>query len=335
LLAKKIGIDLGTSRVRIHVKGEGIVVDEPSIVAFDPGRARIVAYGKQAAEMAAKAPESVQVVRPLREGVITDLAATEALLRHFIDRVQGRQRIFKPEVMICIASGVGRVERRDLTEAAISAGARQAWLIDEALAAALGAGLEIAQLQGHAMCVVGAGTTEIAVIAESGTVVARSIPMGGDRMDAAIAAHLRREHNLLIEEHSAEQLKISTGAALPVSSPPVTVVDGLDASSRSAKSIRLNANEIAEAIGECLRPIADAVREVIEETPPKLAADVRQRGFVLTGGAAQLAGLDRYLSTQTGIPARLAAQPAISVVMGAGMALESFEVLKRDHSYVR
>jgi rod shape-determining protein MreB len=335
LLAKKIGIDLGTSRVRIHVKGEGIVVDEPSIVAFDPGRARIVAYGKQAAEMAAKAPESVQVVRPLREGVITDLAATEALLRHFIDRVQGRQRIFKPEVMICIASGVGRVERRDLTEAAISAGARQAWLIDEALAAALGAGLEIAQLQGHAMCVVGAGTTEIAVIAESGTVVARSIPMGGDRMDAAIAAHLRREHNLLIEEHSAEQLKISIGAALPVSSPRVTVVDGLDASSRSAKSIRLNANEIAEAIGECLRPIADAVREVIEETPPKLAADVRQRGFVLTGGAAQLAGLDRYLSMQTGIPARLAAQPAISVVMGAGMALESFEVLKRDHSYVR
>jgi rod shape-determining protein MreB and related proteins len=335
LLSKKIGIDLGTSTVLIYVKGEGIVVNEPSLVAVNRDGTRILAIGRAAQEMVGRTPDAIQVVRPMREGVIADFVVTEGMLNHFIGKVQGRQRIFKPEIMICVPSGVTSVERRAVTEAAISAGARQAWLIDEPLAAAIGAGLPIAEPRGNAICDIGGGTTEIAVISLSGMVVAHSIRVGGNRIDDAIAAYLKRKHNLLIGERSAEELKIAAGSAVTMKEPLYAEVRGRDLVSGLPRSLEVSSNDVVEAIQEPLRLIVGAVRAVLEETPPELAADIFDRGIVLSGGGAQLRGLDRYLAMHTGIPTMVAENPQTSVVRGTGLALENFEVLKRNQSYLR
>lgn len=335
MLSKKIGIDLGTSTVLIYVKGEGIVINEPSLVAVNRDGTRILAVGRQALEMVGRTPDAIQVVRPMRDGVIADFVVTEGMLHHFIGKVQGRQRIFKPEIMICVPSGVTSVERRAVTEAAISAGARQAWLIDEPLAAAIGAGLPIAEPRGNAICDVGGGTTEIAVISLSGMVVAHSIRVGGNRIDEAISAYLKRKHSLLIGERTAEEVKIEIGSAVSMKEPLVCEVRGRDLVSGLPRSLEVSSNEVTEAIQEPLRLIVGAVRSVLEETPPELAADIYDRGIVLSGGGSQLRGLDRYLSMHTGIPAVVADDPQTSVVRGTGMALENFEVLKRNQSYLR
>jgi rod shape-determining protein MreB and related proteins len=335
VLSKKIAIDLGTSTLRVFVKGEGIVVTEPSVVAVKRDSARFVAFGSEVLELIRRAPDSVVVRFPLRDGAITDLAATEAMLHHFIDRVQGRQRIFKPEVMICVPTGLTSRDRRAVTEAAVSAGARQVWLIDEPLAAAMGVGLPVADKRGSAICEIGGGTTEVAVIAESGTVAARSIKVGGNRMDSAIAEFLRRKYSVDIDAHTAEAAKISVGSALAIKQALVAEVTGRDVASGSPKTVEVQTNDVVEAIDESLRLIAGAIREVLEETPRAMAADIRERGVVLSGGGARLRGLDIYMATQTGIPARVADQPETSVVRGTGLALDNFEVLKRNQSYVR
>ncbi len=335
LLGKKIGIDLGTSTVLIYVKGEGIVVNEPSLVALNRDGTRILAVGRQAFEMVGRAPDTIQVVRPMRDGVIADFVVTEGMLHHFIGKVQGRQRIFKPEIMVCVPSGVTSVERRAVTEAAISAGARQAWLIDEPLAAAIGAGLPIAEPRGNAICDIGGGTTEIAVISLSGMVVAHSIRVGGNRIDDAIAVHLKRRHNLLIGERTAEEVKIAVGAAVAMNEPLHSEVRGRDLVTGLPRSLDVTSNDVTEAIQEPLRLIVGAVRSVLEETPPELAADIFDRGMVLSGGGAQLRGLDRFLSMHTGIPTVIADEPQTTVVRGTGLALEHFEVLKRNQSYLR
>jgi rod shape-determining protein MreB len=335
VLSKKIGIDLGTSTVLIYVKGEGIVVNEPSLVALNRDGTRILAVGRQALEMVGRAPDTIQVVRPMRDGVIADFVVTEGMLHHFIGKVQGRQRIFKPEIMVCVPSGVTSVERRAVTEAAISAGARQAWLIDEPLAAAIGAGLPIAEPRGNAICDVGGGTTEIAVISLSGMVVAHSIRVGGNRIDDAITAYMKRKHNLLIGERTAEEVKIAIGSAVLLKQPLVTEVRGRDLVSGLPRNLQISSTEVTDAIQEPLRLIVGAVRSVLEETPPELAADIFDRGIVLSGGGAQLRGLDRYLAMHTGIPAVVADDPQTSVVRGTGLALEHFEVLKRNQSYLR
>ncbi len=319
MLSKKIGIDLGTSTVLIYVKGEGIVINEPSLVAVNRDGTRILAVGKDAFEMVGRAPDTIQVVRPMRDGVIADFVVTEGMLHHFIGKVQGRQRIFKPEIMICVPSGVTSVERRAVTEAAISAGARQAWLIDEPLAAAIGAGLPISEPRGNAICDVGGGTTEIAVISLSGMVVAHSIRVGGNRIDDAITTYMKRKHSLLIGERTAEELKIAVGSAVLM----------------KPKNVEVTSNEVTEAIQEPLRLIVGAVRDVLEETPPELAADIFDRGIVLSGGGALLRGLDRYIAMHTGLPAVVADDPQTTVVRGTGLALENFEVLKRNQSYLR
>jgi rod shape-determining protein MreB len=335
VLSKKIGIDLGTSTVLIYVKGEGIVINEPSLVALNRDGTRILAVGRQALEMVGRAPDTIQVVRPMRDGVIADFVVTEGMLHHFIGKVQGRQRIFKPEIMVCVPSGVTSVERRAVTEAAISAGARQAWLIDEPLAAAIGAGLPIAEPRGNAICDVGGGTTEIAVISLSGMVVAHSIRVGGNRIDDAITAYMKRKHNLLIGERTAEEVKIAVGSAVLLKQPLLTEVRGRDLVSGLPRNLEISSTEVTEAIQEPLRLIVGAVRGVLEETPPELAADIFDRGIVLSGGGAQLRGLDRYLAMHTGIPAVVADDPQTSVVRGTGLALEHFEVLKRNQSYLR
>jgi rod shape-determining protein MreB and related proteins len=271
----------------------------------------------------------------MREGVIADFVVTEGMLHHFIGRVQGRQRIFKPEIMICVPSGVTSVERRAVTEAAISAGARQAWLIDEPLAAAIGAGLPISEPRGNAICDVGGGTTEIAVISLSGMVVAHSIRVGGNRIDDAITTFMKRRHSLLIGERTAEELKIAVGSAVLMKEPLVTEARGRDLVSGLPKNVEVTSNDVTEAIQEPLRLIVAAVRDVLEETPPELAADIFDRGIVLSGGGALLRGLDRYIAMHTGLPAIVADDPQTTVVRGTGLALENFEVLKRNQSYLR
>lgn len=335
MLSKKIAIDLGTSTIRIFVKGEGIVLTEPSVVAMKRDSARFVAFGSEVSELMRRAPGSVVVRFPLRDGAITDLTATEAMLHHFIDRVQGRQRIFKPEVMICVPPGLTSIDRRAVTEAAVSAGARQVWLIDEPLAAAMGAGLAVADKRGSAICEIGGGTTEVAVIAESGTVASRSVKVGGNRLDSAIAEFLRRKYSMDIDVQTAEAAKISVGSALPIKQALVAEATGRDVASGASKKFEVQTNDVVEAIDESLRLIAGAIREVFEETPRAMAADMRERGVVLSGGGARLRGIDLYIANQTGIPARVAAQPETSVVRGTGLALDNFEVLKRNQSYVR
>ena len=335
MLAKKIGIDLGTSTVLVYVRGEGIVINEPSLVAVNRDGSRILAVGTQAREMVGRTPESIQVVRPMRDGVIADFVATEGMLHYFIARVQGRQRIFKPEVMICVPSGVTSVERRAVTEAAISAGAKQAWLIDEPLAAAIGADLPINQPSGHAICDIGGGTTEIAVISLSGMVVAHSIRVGGNRIDDAIAAYIKRKHSLLIGERTAEEVKIEIGAAVQLKEELSMEVRGRDLVSGLPKNVKVTSQEVVEAIQEPLAAIVGAVRAVLEETPPELAADIFDKGIVLTGGGAQLRGVDRYLVMHTGVPAIVADDPQTCVARGTGLALEHFEVLKRNQLYLR
>ncbi|HXB04318.1 MAG TPA: rod shape-determining protein [Candidatus Angelobacter sp.] len=335
MLSKKIGIDFGTSTVLIYVKGEGIVINEPSLVAVHRDSARILAVGSDAFEMVGRAPDTIQIVRPMSEGVIADFVVTEGMLHHFIGRVGGRHWIFKPEIMICVPSGVTSVERRAITEAAISAGARQAWLIDEPLAAAIGAGLPISKPRGNAICDVGAGTTEIAVISLSGMVVAHSIRVGGNRIDDAITTFLKRRHSLLIGERTAEELKIAVGSAVPLKEPLVSEVRGCDVVSGQPKQVEVTSTDIAEAIQEPLRLIVGAVRDVLEETPRELTADIFERGIVLSGGGALLRGLDRYIAVHTGLPAVVADDPQTSVVRGTGLALENFEVLKRHQSYLR
>jgi len=335
VLSKQIGIDLGTSTVLIYVKGEGIVINEPSLVAVNRDGTRILAVGRQALEMVGRAPDTIQVVRPMREGMIADFVVTDGMLQHFIGKVLGRQRIFRPEIMVCVPSVVTSVERRAVTEAAISAGARQAWLIDEPLAAAIGAGLPIAEPRGNTICDIGGGTTEIAVISLSGMVVAHSIRVGGNRVDDAITIYMKRKHNLLIGERTAEDVKIAIGSAMLMKQPLLAEVRGRDIVSAMPRNLEISSDEITEAIQEPLRLIVGAVRHVLEETPPELAPDIFDRGIVLSGGGAQLRGLDRYIAMHTGIPAVVADDPQTSVVRGTGLALENFEVLKRNQAYLR
>lgn len=305
VLSKKIGIDLGTSTVLIYVKGEGIVVNEPSRAIVNGAGTRMIDVER------------------------------EVMLQHLIRRVLGRQRIFKPDIMISVPTALTSVERRSVTQAAMLAGARQAWLIDEPIAAAIGAGLSIAEPKANAICDIGGGTTEIAVISMSGIVVGRSLRVGGNSIDDAIAEYLKRKHNLSIDWRAAEEVKIAIGSAVSMKQPLVTDVRGRDLVSGLPKNLEVSSDEVAEAIEVPLRLIARAVSDVLGETPPELAAEITERGIVLTGGGAQLRGLDQYLAVHTGIPAIVADEPQTSVVRGTGLALEHFEVLKRNQSYLR
>ena len=287
MLSRKIGIDLGKSMVRMYVKGEGIVVNEPSGLALERDSAR-------------------------------------TLLR-LIAKAKGRPHLFKPEVIVSVPSAVTSMQRRAVTEAVISAGARQVWLIDEPLAAAIGAGLPIGEVRACAICEIGAGTTEVAVISLSGMVVAHSVPVGGDRFDEAIAAYVERRLKVTITEAAAEVVKIAVGSAVRMDEPLVHEIGG----------VRVTSNDVVEAIQEPLLQIVDAIRAVIAETPAELVLDVRDRGLVLSGGAAQLRRLAEFISTETGIPSMVAHDPQTSVVRGTGFALDNFEVLRRNQSYLR
>ena len=331
MFTKKVGIDLGTANVLVYVKGRGIVIDEPSVVALGVRDNAVVAVGNEARSMLGRVPGSLTVVRPMRDGVIADYLITEAMLRHFVSRVVGRFNIIKPEVMICIPAGVTSVEQRAVRDAAEQAGARRpAHLVPEPLAAAIGARIPVGSPRGHMVIDIGGGRTEAAVISMYGIVVSESVRMAGDRLDDAIAAYVKRRHNLIIGDRTAEEVKIAVGSALPIEEDLACSVRGRDMITGLPKTITITSTEVTQAIQDNLGTIVSAVRAVLERTPPELASDVIDHGIVLTGGGALLRHLDELIIEETGVPCHVADHPLTCVAIGAGIALEYLDVIKRN-----
>jgi rod shape-determining protein MreB len=333
VFAKKIGIDLGTASTRVYVRGEGIAIDEPSLAAVSAGGDRVLAVGRQAAE-AAERSAGVRLVRPIRDGVIADGAPIEQVLRLLVNRAQGRQRLFRPEVMVCVPAAATSEHRRMMADAAIAAGARQAWLIEAPLAAAMGLGLPVAAAGGHAICDLGAGVVQAAVISLSGVVAAQSAPAGGDHLDAAIAAWVREARGVTIDGRAAEELKVALGSAVALDRPRSVEVTGRDAGGGAA-TVTVTSEDVTAAIAEPLRAIAGAVRDVLDQIPSRLEADVAERGLFLAGGGALLRGLDVFLARETAIPVRVAEDPRTCAVRGTRRALGEFELLQRRQLYLR
>lgn len=325
---RRIGIDLGTANVLVYVKGKGIVTAEPSVVALSTKDGRIRAVGADALAMLGREPESIEVVRPMRNGVIADYVVTEAMLKHFIGRATGRFRLSKPEVMICIPAGVTSVEMRAVRDAAIEAGARRALLIREPLAAAIGANIPVAQPSGNLIIDIGGGTTEVAVISLNDIVVSTSVRVGGNKFDEAIASFIKRKYNVVIGERTAENVKIEIGSALPMDRPLRMQVRGRDQVAGLPRTIDIDSNEITDAIQEPLEAIINAVRAVLAETPPELSSDIIDKGMVMTGGGAMLRRINELLTEVTGVPCYVAEQPAHCVAIGTGLALEHLDVLR-------
>jgi rod shape-determining protein MreB len=327
-MARKIGIDLGTANVLVYVKGKGIVLSEPSVVALSTKDGRVRAVGADALAMLGREPESIEVVRPMRNGVIADYDITEAMLKHFIRKASSPFGISKPEVMICIPAGVTSVEMRAVRDAALAAGARTAFLIREPLAAAIGANIPVALPSGSMIVDIGGGTTEVAVISLNDIVVSTSVRVGGNKFDEAIAAYVKRKYNVMIGERTAESIKIEIGAALPLEKPLTMQARGRDQVAGLPRTIEINSNEITEAIQEPLDAIISAVRAVLVETPPELSSDIIDKGIVMTGGGAMLRRINELLTQVTGVPCYVADQPANCVAIGTGLALENIDILR-------
>ncbi len=325
----KIGIDLGTANILVYVQGKGVVLNEPSVVAISDDDNRLLAVGEEAREMIGRTPGNVRAIRPMRDGVIADYLITEAMLRYVINKVT-RVRIFRPDVMISVPSGVTSVEKRAVRDAALKAGARNAFLIEEPLAAAIGANIPISGPSGNMIIDIGGGTTEIAVIALGGIVVSESVRVGGNRLDEAIASYIRRKYNLMIGERTAEDVKIRIGSALPLSEPLQMEVKGRDLIAGLPRTIPLASGEVTEAIEQPLQQIISAVRGVLEQTPPELASDIIDKGMVMSGGGALLRNLDTLLTQVTGIPCLVAENPLNSVAVGTGRALEQFGTFRKS-----
>ncbi|TMC00425.1 MAG: rod shape-determining protein [Chloroflexi bacterium] len=330
MFGKRIGVDLGTANVLVYVKGRGIVIAEPAVVAVAQRDNSIVAVGADAREMLGRTPGAIQVIRPMREGVIADYVTTEAMLRYFISRVIGRMAFVKPEVMICVPAGVTGVEQRAVQDAAEAAGARRpANIIPEPLAAAIGARIPVSAPQGHMVVDIGGGRTEAAIISMYGIVVTESVRVAGDRLDDAIASYVKRRYNLIIGDRTAEELKIAIGSALPLDEDLIYQVRGRDQITGLPRTITVTSTDISQAIQDSLQSIIGAVRSVLERTPPELASDVVDRGIVLTGGTALLRSLDRLITQEIGIPCYIADNPLECVAMGAGIALDHLDLIKR------
>lgn len=325
-----MAIDLGTANTLVSVRGQGIVINEPSVVAIEKQDQRVLAVGADAKEMLGRTPGSIIAMRPLKDGVIADFDVTEAMLRYFISRAQGKRMPWhpKPRVVVCVPSGVTSVEKRAVFEATITAGARQAFLIEEPMAAAIGADLPIQEPTSNMVVDIGGGTTEVAVISLAGIVYARSVRVGGDKMDEAIMTHVKRKYNMLIGEASAEEIKIKIASAYPMDPEQQIEVKGRDLVTGIPQNIIITSEEVRKAISEQVESIVQAVRIALEQTPPELAADIVDRGIVLTGGGALLKGLDQLLREQTSLPITVVDDPLSTVVMGTGRALDNIHVLK-------
>ncbi len=333
MFVRQIGIDLGTVNVLVYVRGRGIVLQEPSLVALALADQRVVALGEEARAMLGRTPENIEVMRPMREGVIADYMVTEAMLRYFITKVCGQIQMlfaFKPDIAISVPVGVTSVEERAVHDAAIAAGGRSAHLVPEPFAAALGAGLPIHTPTGNMVVDIGGGASEAAVISMNGMVVSSSVRVAGLKIDEAIASYIRKKYNLMIGEQTAEDIKIQIGSALPLEEELALEVRGRDQVAGLPRTIRITSNEITHAIAEPLQAISGVVRAVLEKTPPELASDIIDRGMVMVGGGALLRNVDRFLTKETGVPCYVAENPMACVAIGAGRALEQLEMLKKS-----
>jgi rod shape-determining protein MreB and related proteins len=332
---KRIGIDLGTANTVVYVVGEGIVLNEPTVVAVTAEENHVVAVGKEAKEMLGRTPGNVTALRPLRNGVVADYTITEAMLSYFIDKVCGRSRFFKPEVMICIPSGVTQVERRAVLDATMSAGAKIAYLVDEPLAAAIGAKIPIAQAAGHMIVNIGGGSTESAVISLGGVVVHSSVRVAGNKIDEAITAYIKKKFNLLIGETTAESIKIQLGNAIADTekrkgSSATMEVRGRDNVTGLPRTVILDEVQINEAIKPILMDIISGVKDVLEQCPPELASDIIDKGIVMSGGTSLLGNFDKLMTQITGVPCHVAEDALLCVVRGTGVAMENIELYKRS-----
>jgi rod shape-determining protein MreB len=331
MLPKRIGIDLGTANVLVYVKGRGIMVNEPAVVALANRDNTVVAVGHEAQEMMGRVPSSISVIRPMRDGVIADYLITEAMLRYFISKVVGRLNLVKPEVMVTIPAGVTSVEQRAVRDAAEQAGGRRpVHLVPEPLAAAIGARIPVNSPSGNMIVDIGGGRTEAAVISMYGIVVSESVRIAGDRLDDAIVSYVKRRYNLIIGERTAEEIKVRVGAAVPLDDDLRMEVRGRDQITGMPKTVTVGSNDVTVAIQDSLATIVSVVRSVLERTPPELASDVIDRGIVLTGGTALLRHLDILLTQETGIPCTVAENPLDCVAVGSGVALEFLDVIKRS-----
>ena len=329
LLGRDMAVDLGTANTLVYVRGRGIVLNEPSVVAVNTSTNAILAVGAEAKRMIGRTPAHIKAIRPLKDGVIADFDITEKMLRYFIQKVHHRRFMAKPRVVVCVPSGITGVEQRAVEEATISAGARAAFIIEEPMAAAIGAGLPIHEPSGNMVVDIGGGTTEVAVISLGGVVTSTSIRVGGDELDEAIIQHVKKEYSVALGERTAEAIKLAIGSAFPTADDMMAEIKGRDLVSGLPKTIHVTAEEIRRAIEEPVNSIIDAVKNTLDRCPPELAADVLDKGIILTGGGALLKGMDERLKHETGMPVNVAENPLSCVAIGSGKCLEEFEVLKR------
>ena len=327
--SRDMGIDLGTANTLVYIKGKGILIREPSVVALKDDREDVLAVGNEAKNMIGRTPGNIHAVRPMKDGVIADFDITETMLRYFITKAHKRSKLVRPRIIICVPSGVTEVEKRAVLDAAQHAGARNAYLIEEPMAAAIGAGLPVHEPTGNMVVDVGGGTTEVAVISLGGIVISRSIRIGGDEMDEAIVQYIKRNYNLMIGERTAEEIKVDIGTALQEEADGEKEIRGRDMVSGLPKTITVSASEIQNALQEPVDSIAEAVKYTLENTPPELSSDVMDRGIILTGGGALLKSLDKRLVKDIQIPVHLAEEPLDCVVKGTGIALEEIDSLKK------
>ena len=320
-----MGIDLGTANTLVYVKGQGIVLSEPSVVAINRDTGRVRAVGNEAKDMIGRTPGNIVAIRPMKDGVIADFEITEAMLRYFIRKVHNRRRLISPRVAICVPSGITAVEKRAVTESAAQAGAKKVFTIEEPMAAAIGARLPVQEAQGCMIVDIGGGTTEVAVISLGGIVFCKSVRVAGDEMDQAIIQHLKRTYNMMVGERTAEDIKINMGSSFPLKDELEMQVKGRDQVMGLPKILTITSEEIREALREPVSAIVDAVRVTLERTPPELSADIVDRGVVLAGGGALLRGIDQLLSKETGLHVSVAEDPLTAVVLGTGKYLEGIK----------
>jgi rod shape-determining protein MreB len=329
LVGRDMAVDLGTANTLVYVRGRGILVDEPSVVAINEKTGELVAVGRDAKQMVGRTPEDITAIRPLQDGVIADFEATEQMLRHFIALVHRRRYLAKPRMVVCVPSGITAVEQRAVKEAGYQAGARRVYIIEEPMAAAIGAGLPVHKATGNMIVDVGGGTTEVAVISLGGIVTSLSVRTAGDEVDRAITNWMKKEHALLLGEATAEQVKVTLGSAFPGPLDREAEIRGRDLVSGLPRTVTLTSADVRGAIEEPVHAIVDAVRVTLDQTPPELAGDIMDRGIVLTGGGALLRGLDDRLRHETGMPVHVAEDPLQSVAQGAGRCVEEFEALQQ------
>ncbi len=327
--AKDIGIDLGTANTLVHVKGKGIVVREPSVVAVNVKNNEVLAVGEAAKEMIGRTPGNIIAIRPMKDGVIADFDITQNMIRYFIKKATSSGVISKPRVVICVPSGVTEVEKRAVVDATMQAGAKEAYLIEEPMAAAIGANLPVEEPSGSMVVDIGGGTSEVAVISLGGIVTSKSLRIAGDELDDAIVHYIKKEYNLMIGERSAEQIKVKIGGAFPKTKEETMTIRGRDLITGLPKNIDVTSSEILDALKEPINAIIDSIKYTLEKTPPELAADIIDRGIMLTGGGALLDGLDKLIKKETGMPVYIAESPLDCVALGTGKVLDEIETLEK------